>query len=507
MSSKRARSPIDRSHREERSVRSKRTEDTFSCRYVVNRKEGSGLIGRGGSVIQGIQRTCSVHCSFDSDSRGTSEQAVTVKGTPEQCAHTAYVMALKVAEIRQGQDNKEAVSEEELAEQPARFDLLVLQSNVGRIIGKRGERIKRIQETTGCKVDIDSHPHPLSQMPEQLVSVSGLPAGIQAALEQILVEISRASPAPDMKRMPRAPPAYAMPQYSQLRPSMGGYPDMYGMPMPHPDMYMDPRDYRDSRDSRDVRDMRHGDMRHGDMRHGDMRHGDMRHGDMRHGYAPRPRSPPRRSRHAPRGGGDADVLMIKLGVQVPQVGLLIGRGGSVIQTISRESGAKLYFNKQRMTSAEPRCSEMLWRLQCCDISGTLEQVNIALDFVLRKIADGDDKTPGRDEDGRMSMVMMVPAKVIGWLVGKGGVKIKATTQETGATIRVFGGREGATQDADGQPLNAVNIEGHEDAVLAATLRLATQLFEQQQHSAGRREGREPQRAERAERSNEDEPLD
>lgn len=149
----------------------------------------SAIIGKGGAVIAEMRKTCQAQLALtDHGPEGfypQTESRVLTARTNEQesLAELSRQLVAKLVELAKGSAADIVGSESEL-----KLKALVPKAAVGGIIGKGGESIKQLRETSGAKISFSeaSGPGPGA---EQTVSLIGTAEALEAALKEVNTQI------------------------------------------------------------------------------------------------------------------------------------------------------------------------------------------------------------------------------------------------------------------------------------------------------------------------------
>ncbi|MBN3291118.1 IF2B2 protein, partial [Polypterus senegalus] len=136
----------------------------FPLRMLVPTQFVGAIIGKEGLTIKNVtKQTQSKVDIHRKENAGAAEKPITIHSTPEGCS-SACRMILEIME-------KEA-SETKTAEE---IPLKVLAHNslVGRLIGKEGRNLKKIEQETGTKITISSLQDLTIYNPERTITVKG----------------------------------------------------------------------------------------------------------------------------------------------------------------------------------------------------------------------------------------------------------------------------------------------------------------------------------------------
>ena len=108
----------------------------------VAREFVPAVIGRGGSVIKGVQRDTETQIKFkEENDLEAPERICIIRGKPE-CIRLAEAMILTI------------IKNQPIIET---YELPVPQRAVGKIMGTRGENIKQIQNVSSAKIIMDAY--------------------------------------------------------------------------------------------------------------------------------------------------------------------------------------------------------------------------------------------------------------------------------------------------------------------------------------------------------------
>lgn len=137
------------------------------------------LIGKGGETIRTIQKDCGVQMEImKGDGSNDSKRAVQVTGPTESCARARIQIEEVLGRAREvpADPRKERESRKDSS---YTFDLAA--ELVGRLIGRGGDTISRIQRETGAKVDVARE----ARDGEHAITVKGDPEAVEKAREMI----------------------------------------------------------------------------------------------------------------------------------------------------------------------------------------------------------------------------------------------------------------------------------------------------------------------------------
>ncbi|XP_042176005.1 insulin-like growth factor 2 mRNA-binding protein 2a isoform X2 [Oncorhynchus tshawytscha] len=136
----------------------------FPLRMLVPTQFVGAIIGKEGLTIKNVtKRTQSKVDIHRKDNVGAAGKPITIHATPEGCS-SACRMILDIMQ-------KEASETKEEEEIPLK--ILAHNSLVGRLIGKEGRNLKKIEEETGTKITISSLQDITICNPERTITVKG----------------------------------------------------------------------------------------------------------------------------------------------------------------------------------------------------------------------------------------------------------------------------------------------------------------------------------------------
>jgi insulin-like growth factor 2 mRNA-binding protein 1 len=139
----------------------------FPLRIVVNTDMIGAIIGKSGGTIKDITRESNARVDvLRKDNSGAIDKVICIFGSPENCSKAC----LKIMQVVQ----QEAIH---LTKNPNDFPLRILAHNslIGRIIGKSGATIKKIMETTDCRITVAANIFDSSNpsLPERVITIIG----------------------------------------------------------------------------------------------------------------------------------------------------------------------------------------------------------------------------------------------------------------------------------------------------------------------------------------------
>ncbi|KAG7502607.1 insulin-like growth factor 2 mRNA-binding protein 2 isoform X1 [Solea senegalensis] len=152
-------------------------------RILVPAQFVGAIIGKGGLTIKNVtKQTQSKVDIHRKENAGAAEKAITIHSTPEGCSAACRM----ILEIMQKEASETKTTEE--------FPLKILAHNslIGRLIGKDGRNLKKIEEETGTKITISSLQDLTIYNPERTITIRGSPEAICKAEELIMKKLREA---------------------------------------------------------------------------------------------------------------------------------------------------------------------------------------------------------------------------------------------------------------------------------------------------------------------------
>ncbi|CAM8932926.1 unnamed protein product [Rhodiola kirilowii] len=156
----------------------------------------------------------------------------------------------------------------------------------------------------------------------------------------------------------------------------------------------------------------------------------------------------------------AKELVIKVLCPFQHIGRVIGRSGISIKSIRQESGARIEVDDKKANR-----EECMITVIATESSGDLKSMAVEAVLLLQQ------KINGEDSDS-ISFRLLVPSKVIGCIIGKGGFIITEIRKRTGADIRISKGNKPKCAAANDELVEVVGDVGDvRDAIVQIVLRL------------------------------------
>ncbi|KAL6546365.1 hypothetical protein OROMI_022086 [Orobanche minor] len=160
------------------------------------------------------------------------------------------------------------------------------------------------------------------------------------------------------------------------------------------------------------------------------------------------------------GGSRSEELIVKVLCPSDKIGRVIGKGGSSIKSVRRESGARVEVEDPKTNYKE--CVITVTSTEALD-----DLKSMAVEAVLllqEKLNDEDDDT--------VTMRLLVPSKVIGCIIGKSGSIVNEIRKRTKADIRISKGEKPRCAGENDELVEIVGPVGNlRDALIQIVLRL------------------------------------
>lgn len=333
-------------------------------------------------------------------------------------ASVQKALLLVFEKILEGEKENEGDGEENNGSATVSLKLLVLSSQVGRLRGKGGAVIKQMSAESGAQIQVpprDKLPQCASSA-DEVVQITGVADNVKKAIKSISDQIIENSPH----------------DHDLFPPNSSGPPSHS-----HSHSVSRPSGFRDS-------------------------------GDF-HSSGP-PFYPRFHDNFVPARMDGSDIVTFRLLCADERVGGVIGKGGSIIKTLMRETGCEIKVIEGSSDGGE----------RMIVVSGPAhpdDRISAAQDAVLRvqhriakAIPDNREKT--------VTAKLLVSSNQIGCLLGKGGSIIAEMRKATGAYIRILGKEQipkSATQNEEVVQING-ELEIVQEAVLQITTRLQHHFF-------------------------------
>lgn len=157
-------------------------------------------------------------------------------------------------------------------------------------------------------------------------------------------------------------------------------------------------------------------------------------------------------------------LIIRCLIDTKKAGVLIGRGGAVINSFREQSGAWV-----DISATVPGATKRVM-----SVKGNLQTCCVALTMICARLAESRQENFERNQDPSgeaddITIEFLIGAGQAGAIIGKGGSNINQLRQETGCRIKI------SSECLPMSTEKTVNVRGPHAAVSAATQRIVTGL--------------------------------
>ncbi|XP_076602968.1 insulin-like growth factor 2 mRNA-binding protein 2a isoform X2 [Chaetodon auriga] len=155
----------------------------FPLRMLVPTQFVGAIIGKEGLTIKNVtKQTQSKVDIHRKENAGAAEKPITIHSTPEGCSSACRM----ILDIMQKEANETKTTEE------VTLKILAHNSLVGRLIGKEGRNLKKIEEETGTKITISSLQDLTIYNPERTITVKGSLEAVCRAEAEIMKKLREA---------------------------------------------------------------------------------------------------------------------------------------------------------------------------------------------------------------------------------------------------------------------------------------------------------------------------
>ncbi|KAH6832675.1 binding to TOMV RNA 1L [Perilla frutescens var. hirtella] len=138
-------------------------------------------------------------------------------------------------------------------------------------------------------------------------------------------------------------------------------------------------------------------------------------------------SSPRKSTPPP--GEEEKGTHLRFLLSNAESGLIIGKGGSTINQIQSQSGARVQLSRNH--EVFPGTSDRIIM-----VSGTVDDILKAVDLILSKLLDEFYAEDGAEIDPESKIRLVVPNSSCGGIIGKAGAIIRSLIEDSGADIKI-----------------------------------------------------------------------
>ncbi|EJS44683.1 pbp2p [Saccharomyces arboricola H-6] len=156
-------------------------------------KHASLIVGHKGATISKIKSETSARINVSNNIRGVPERIVYVRGTCDDVAKAYSMIVRALLEEHENEDQEEDIE--------VTINLLIPHHLMGCIIGKRGSRLREIEDLSAAK--LFASPNQLLLSNDRILTISGVPDAIHIAtfyIGQTLLNFQMESPQKKLKR-------------------------------------------------------------------------------------------------------------------------------------------------------------------------------------------------------------------------------------------------------------------------------------------------------------------
>lgn len=160
------------------------------------------------------------------------------------------------------------------------------------------------------------------------------------------------------------------------------------------------------------------------------------------------------------GVSQSEELVVRMLCPSDKIGRVIGKAGGTIKSIRQASGARI-----EVDDSKAKHNECLIVITATESQSDIKSMAVEAVLLLQeKINDEDDAT--------VSIRLLVPSKVIGCIIGKGGSIINEIRRRTKADVRISKGDKPKLADANDELVEVVgSVDCVRDALIQIVLRL------------------------------------
>ncbi|KPI40664.1 Far upstream element-binding protein 1 [Cyphellophora attinorum] len=170
------------------------TKDGNSLQILVPDRTVGLIIGRGGETIKDLQDRSGCHVNITAEAQSVNGmRPVNLIGSPQSQAHAKDLIMEIVESDQKGISVKELRNRGRESNQDSgekiNDSIMVPGDSVGMIIGKGGETIRDMQNSTGCKINVSP---PSGRDVEREIGLIGTRHAVEAAKRAILAKVDAA---------------------------------------------------------------------------------------------------------------------------------------------------------------------------------------------------------------------------------------------------------------------------------------------------------------------------
>ncbi|KAJ1430612.1 K-like proteiny domain [Sesbania bispinosa] len=410
------------------------------------------VIGKNGKVINSIRQETRAKVKVVDPFPGAKDRVITIYSYVKEkeevdiddefddkkplCAAQDALLKVHVAIVNSvavvGDSEKKRKDKDEC-------QILVPSSQSANIIGKAGATIKRLRSKTRANIKVTAKDaadptHSCAMEFDNFVSITGESGAVKRALFAVSSIMYKFGPKEDISldtTVPEAPPSIIIPSDVPMYPPGGLYPGS--------DPIIPSRAVPQIIGATNVQDFQ--------------------------GYADAGNTWPLYSSALPvvSGGVDAsrsEELIVRMLCPSDKIGRVIGKGGSTIKSMRQASGARI-----EVDDSKANHDECLIIITTTESPSDLKSMAVeAVLLIQGKINDEDDTT--------VSIRLLVPSKVIGCIIGKGGSIIHEIRKRTKADVRISKGDKPKCADINDE---LVEVGGSVDCVRDALIQIILRL--------------------------------
>ncbi|KAK1781818.1 hypothetical protein QBC45DRAFT_320605 [Copromyces sp. CBS 386.78] len=155
------------------------SQTTLTLRAIVSSKEAGVIIGKGGQNVANLRDETGVKAGVSKVVQGVHDRVLTITGGCDAVSKAYAVVARSLLEGAPSVGMGGVVS----ANGTHPIKLLISHNQMGTVIGRQGLKIKHIQDVSGVRMVAQKEMLP--QSTERVVEVQGTPEGIQRAVWEI----------------------------------------------------------------------------------------------------------------------------------------------------------------------------------------------------------------------------------------------------------------------------------------------------------------------------------
>ncbi|GAB4861354.1 hypothetical protein Ancab_036516 [Ancistrocladus abbreviatus] len=409
------------------------------------------VIGKGGKVINSIRQETRAKIKVVDPFPGAKERVISIY---------CYVKEKEEVEIDEECDDKEPLcpaqdallkvhaaianavatigDSDKRRKDKEECNILVPASQSANIIGKSGATIKKLRSKTKANIkvtakDASDPTHSCAMEFDNFVQITGESEAVKQALYAVSAIMYKFNPKEEISletTVPEAPPSIIIPSDVPIYPASGFYPgadpivSTRSMPSVMGAHVQELSSYADTGSSFPIYSSAL---------------------PVVSGYA---------------GASRSEELAVRVLCPGDKIGRVIGRGGSSIKSIREASGARVDIDDKRVKG-----NECIITVTSTESSDDLKSAAVEAVLLLQeKINDEDDKT--------VSIRLLVPSKVIGCIIGRGGSIINEIRKRTKADIKISKGEMPKCADANDELIEVVGeVSNVRDALVQIVLRL------------------------------------